>query len=155
MAIHEVSFITTVTTATANTPIGSLRGDTTDRCRVLAVELFQITAGTSPNGVGLARATNTPAGGTTQAAEKISAPTGSASNALGVISGWSTAPTLGPIFKRWIGGTAIGNAYPFSWSPINPLLLPLGGTTGGELVLVNLYATVAPTYAVNITFETE
>jgi hypothetical protein len=155
MAIHEVSFITTVTTATANTPIGSLRSDTTDRCRVIAVELFQITAGTSPNGVGLARATNTPAGGTTAAAERISAPTGTTSNAVGVISGWSTAPTITTIFKRWIGGTAVGNAYPFTWSPIQPLLLPLGGTTGGELVIVNLFATVAPTFAVNITFETE
>lgn len=155
MAIHEVSFDTTLATATANAPLGSLRSDTTDRVRVLAVELFQKTVGVSPNGIGLARATNAPAGGTTQAAERISAPTGSTTSAVGVISGWTTAPTIGTIFKRWIGSAAVGNAYPFSWPPTQPFLLPLGGTTGGELVIVNLYATVPPLFAVNITFETE
>jgi hypothetical protein len=151
MPVFEVSFDTTLTTATANAPLASLKGDTGQETQIREIHIFQKTAGVAPNGLGLARSTALGTTPTTVAAV-MRRPSSTLTSAVGVTA-WAGVPTIGGVFRRFITGTAIGNGVIWAFDKLDPLILAEGDVATGELVIVNLYATAAPTYGVTIVGE--
>jgi hypothetical protein len=155
MAVYELSTRTTVTTATALTPIWAFLASTTQRAAVREIQLFNVTAPTTSGGVGLMRSTALGTATTTNTTEVAREPGAAASDAR-VETAWSAAPTVGTVdtvFRRWHHGTAIGNGIVWTFDLTSPLIVPLGGAVNGKIVLVNLQATVAATYDVTIAWE--
>jgi hypothetical protein len=155
VAVYALSTRTTVTTATALTPIWAFLASTTQRAAVREISLFNVTAPTTSGGVGLMRSTSLGTATTTNGSEVSREPGAAASDAR-VETAWSAAPGVGTVdtvFRRWHHGTAIGNGMVWTFDLTAPLMVPLGSAATGKLVLVNLQATAAATYDITIVWD--
>lgn len=152
MATYEASVRTSITTASV--PFAALRASTTQRAEIKEIGITQVTAGNSPNTIGLAKSTAlavTPGGTAVGIPRDPSAPatTGQLETTFG------TAPTFtaGAFLRRWTFGGTVGSGVVWTYDLQRMLFLPLGNTATGELVFVNLNATALPTFDIYVVWE--
>lgn len=152
MATYEASVRTSITTASV--PFAAFRASTTQRAEIKEIGITQVTAGTSPNTIAIARSTAlavTPGGTSVGLARDANAPatTGQLETTFG------TAPTFtaGAFLRRWTFGGTVGSGVVWTFDLTRMLLLPLGNTATGELVFVNANATALPTFDIYICWE--
>lgn len=154
MALYSASAVTTITTATALTPVAAFRASTTQRAEVRRIRVYQRTAGTSPNELLIMRST---ALGVTPSGTVVgNAYDNAAVATTGQLEiGWATPPTVGAAttaIEALMGDATPGNAYFFEYDLVRSIFVPSGGGTG-SLVFANANATALATYRIVVAWE--
>lgn len=155
MAVYGISTRTTVTTATALTPILAFRGSTSQIVEIREIHLYNVTAPTTSGGIGLMRSATQ---GTASASVTTSQPRiiGAGTSDVILETAWSSAPTVGAVgtvMRRWHHGTAIGNGVIWAYDLTAPLVIPISPATNASMILVNLQGTAAATYEVTVVYN--
>lgn len=162
MATYTTSCITVIGGQTGGSSVGSqfaaFRGSTTLRSEIKEIAIFQATAGTSPNGIGLTRSTAIGTGALTGVTgipldPNVQATTGQLVTAYATAAPTVTVTSGANIIKRFVHNTAVGNGVVWTFDMQSPLYVPLGGVATGELVFINLFATAPATYHISITWN--
>lgn len=152
MATYEAAVRTSITTASV--PFAAFRASTTQRAEIKEIGITQVTAGTSPNTIGIARslALGVTPGGTASALPREP---GAVASTATLETTFATAPTFtaGAFFRRWTFGGTVGSGVVWTWDLTRMLAIPIGSATNGELVFVNLNATALPTFDIYIAWE--
>lgn len=152
MATYEASVRTSITTASV--PFAAFRASTTQRAEIKEIGITQVTAGTSPNTIGIARSLAlavTPGG----AGSAFPREPGAVSSTATLATTFGTAPTFtaGAFFRRWTFGGTVGSGVVWTWDITRMLAIPIGSATNGELVFINLNATALATFDIYIAWE--
>lgn len=155
MALHDMSFRTTLVTATAYAALAAIRGATARPTFVREIHLFGLTAPTTSGSIGLCHSSALGTGTLTSVTPVARKILGQASTVIG-ITNWTTAsPTnggAGAVFRRWTQSANIGNGMIWTFDG-EPLELPLAAAATGDLSIVNLLATAPGTFEVNVVLE--
>ncbi len=152
MATYEATARTSITTASV--PFAAFRASTAGRAEIKEIGITQVTAGTSPNTIAIARSLAlgvTPGGTFTGLSREPSAVASTAT----LETTFGTAPTwtANAFFRRWTFGGTVGSGLVWTFDITRMLTIPIGSAANGELVFINLNATVLPTFDVYICWE--
>lgn len=155
MGMYAASAVSTITTATAGTPVVALRASTTQRAEVRRIRVYQRAAGTSPNELLAVKST---ALGVTPSGTVVGVPydPGAPATTGQLEVGWATAPTtagVGSAIDVAMSDATIGNAYYWEYDLVRSIFVPLGNTAAGSLVFINANATALATYRVVVAWE--
>lgn len=155
MAFYECSSITTIVTASPNTPIAALRGITRP-CKVYEIGLSAITAPTTSGGLGLVRSTALGTGALTGVfGQPVDPGNGTPVSTEELITAWGTlAPTINATYlRRFAFPASIGAAVIWTWPPGREPVIPGAAGATSELVIANLMATAPGTWQVYVCYE--
>lgn len=153
MATYEATARTTsISTATT---FASFRASTAQRAEIKEIGITQVTAGTSPNSIAIARSLAlgvTPAG---TGGAAFSREPGAVASTAAIYTSFGTAPTFtaNAFFRRWTFGGTVGSGVVWTWDITRMLTVPIGSAANGELVFVNLTATALPTFDIYVVWE--
>jgi hypothetical protein len=147
MARYQVSFRTTLVTATVAAALAALKAGSTRPVWLEELHLFYVTAPTTSGGLGLCYSTAVGTGTLTSVTPVARSRNVNAPGAL-AITNWATAaPTnggIGTVFERQHAAAAIGNGV--FWTFLNePIEIAPNGATS-ELCIVNTVATAPGTF---------
>jgi hypothetical protein len=155
LAFFEAATITSIVTATANTPIAALRAITRP-CRVFEIGLSAITAPTTSGNLGLVRSTALGTGGLTGVfGQPVDIGNSATASTEELITAWaSTAPTINATYlRRFAFPASVGVAVIWTWPPGRELVIPGGAGATSELVIANLTATAPGTWQIYVAYE--
>jgi hypothetical protein len=150
---YEASALTTLVTASANSPLWALKG-VTRPLWVREIHAWAVTAPTTSLHLGLVRSTALGTGTLTsvtgQPIQALQDSTSGAPVATGIIvTNWATAaPTLtSPVyFRRFAGAAVIGTGFIWTFEPPG-LYVPGNAQATSELVIANIVGTAPGTFA--------
>lgn len=154
MAIYTASGRSTLVTASANAVLAGFRASTARRAYIREIGLFYITAPTTSGALGLQRSTALGTGSITAVVGQAHDPGEPA--AIGQIeTDWATAKptTANNYMKRWTSAATIGNGMVWRFDEDTGLVVPLGNTATGEIVICNLQGTAPGTFDFYVTWE--
>lgn len=152
MPRYEVSCLTTIVTATAGTPISSLRA-AGKSATLRELHIWAVTAPTTRGALALAMSTALGTGALTNVIPVAYDPHNAVLPTALAITAWATlAPTVGTWMRRYCSSPAIGQGIVWTFGA-EGLTIPCSGVTSNELVLLNASATAPGTWDVTYVYD--
>lgn len=146
----EVGNISSLTTATADSPLVAIRAPATAICKIREIGITLIDA--TETRLGLARATTVSVTPGTDKFGQNTVPGGPASLTR-LVSSWATAPVIGSTYlRRILIPNSKGAGVIWQWPSDAPLIVGLGSAIG-EIVIANLVAVACGTFEYWVAFE--
>lgn len=139
----EAGNISSITTATAGTPLVAIRAPATERCAIREIGVTLIDA--TETRLGLIRAGTVSVTPASTIAGQNHVPGAPASGTL-LVSSFGTAPVIGSSYLRQIlVPNSKGAGFVWSWPADDPLIVGLGSAVG-EIVIANLVSVACGTF---------